>query len=392
MKYVIIVCDSLSDKPIVQLDDHTPLSAADTPTINKLVKNSEIGITKLSDSVLKPESIKGNMSIMGYFPTESFGGVSVFEAVASGIDLGKDDVVFYCNLVSLSEEEKYDNCILNTEKVNDLTSEELDSITELLNNKIGNEIFHFYRTDNGHILMVWKNGEPDPGILFSPLSAKGRPVKEHSPKGDFTPVLYNMMKQSVDILKTHPINSVRKEQGKLPVNSIWLWCNGIKPDLKKFKEKYGLDVSLVSSDKAVVGLGKLVGMNVFYTLDVKNTVMGLIKSDCSMVYIHTPVLSGKSLEGDFEEKKKCIEQIDREIVLPVISALEDTTEDYTIMIVSSVTTSCEQKKNIGEPVPYLIYKSSKSNENNTNLFDEQSAFDSGIYVPYGSSLIDKMIN
>jgi len=46
-----------------------------------------------------------------------------------------------------------------------------------------------------------------------------------------------MMVKSYDILKDHPINIKRREEGKNPANSAWFWGAGTRPALTSFEEK-----------------------------------------------------------------------------------------------------------------------------------------------------------
>ncbi len=48
------------------------------------------------------------------------------------------------------------------------------------------------------------------------------------------------------LLFTHPINQARQEQGKLPVNSIWFWGQGVLPEFsgKLFDCVYSTDITL----------------------------------------------------------------------------------------------------------------------------------------------------
>mgnify|MGYP002226122561 FL=1 len=50
-------------------------------------------------------------------------------------------------------------------------------------------------------------------------------------------VLREMMVKSYDILKDHPINIKRREEGKNPANSAWFWGAGTRPALTSFEEK-----------------------------------------------------------------------------------------------------------------------------------------------------------
>ena len=44
MKYIVVLGDGMADKPIEELGNKTPLEYADTPTMDRLSKVSEVGL------------------------------------------------------------------------------------------------------------------------------------------------------------------------------------------------------------------------------------------------------------------------------------------------------------------------------------------------------------
>ena len=105
MKYIVILCDGMADEPIDRLDGKTPLEAARTPNMDRLAKNAEIGMARTVPEGMAPGSDTANLSVIGYDPRKYYSGRSPLEALSIGADMGKDDVSFRCNLVTLSEEE-----------------------------------------------------------------------------------------------------------------------------------------------------------------------------------------------------------------------------------------------------------------------------------------------
>ena len=58
---------------------------------------------------LKPGSDVANLSVLGYEPAVYYSGRSPLEAASIGIDLKDTDVTLRCNLVTLSDDEDYEN-------------------------------------------------------------------------------------------------------------------------------------------------------------------------------------------------------------------------------------------------------------------------------------------
>ena len=387
MKYIVIVCDGLSERLIEVTDGYTPLSAAVTPGLDLLAQRAEMGLVKLSDSMSYPEAMRGNMTVLGYRPKSTWGAVTIFEAVSSGIPFEKDDVVFRCTPVQFSDEEQFGERVVLS-AWSDIDDEAAKQLAEIMNENIGNDIFHFYCAENNGVFLVWKKGEPEPGILYPPSAICGEKVSDCLPKGDFTPVLSSIIRRSAEVISSEPVYA----QDGSTASALWLWGEGVIPDIVPFSEKYGLTASMISPYPVMEGMGMLMGIKaVPASADVDTVLSCLDNSDLLYVHIPDPIYCGRNCTP--EEKAECIEAVDREFIRPLIDSLEGSDYDeYTIAVVSSVSTSCVTGENTAEPVPYMIYRSTAHVNNGISCFSEQNAFESGKYVPYECDIIDIIIN
>ena len=109
MKYVIILGDGMAGYPLPERENKTCLQIADTPFFDELAKKSTVGLAKTVPAGFSPGSDVANLSVMGYDPAEFYTGRSPLEAASIGIPLTETDVTYRCNLVTLSEEEPYEN-------------------------------------------------------------------------------------------------------------------------------------------------------------------------------------------------------------------------------------------------------------------------------------------
>ena len=109
MKYLVLLCDGMADYPFENLGNKTPMELADKPNMDKLAKTALIGTAKTVADNLKPGSDVANLSVMGYDPAECYTGRSPLEAASIGIDLTDTDVTLRCNLVTLSDDEVFEN-------------------------------------------------------------------------------------------------------------------------------------------------------------------------------------------------------------------------------------------------------------------------------------------
>ena len=83
MKYLVVLCDGMADYPVEELGNKTPLEAAKIPNMNRLAKNSIVGLIKTVDDGLKPGSDVANLSVLGYDPNKCYTGRSPLEAEVS---------------------------------------------------------------------------------------------------------------------------------------------------------------------------------------------------------------------------------------------------------------------------------------------------------------------
>ena len=85
MKYIICLGDGMSDEPISQLQDKTPLEYANTPMMDELSKKGEIGMVQTIPEGMKPGSDTANLAVMGYNPKKYYSGRSPLEALSIGV-------------------------------------------------------------------------------------------------------------------------------------------------------------------------------------------------------------------------------------------------------------------------------------------------------------------
>ena len=128
MKYVIVLTDGAADYPVASLGNRTPLETAQTPAMNDLAKHGECGLVKTVPDSVKPGSDTANLSVMGYDPTKCYTGRSPLEAESMGIRLADDDVAMRCNLVTLSDTERFEDAVMVDYSAGEITTEEATAL------------------------------------------------------------------------------------------------------------------------------------------------------------------------------------------------------------------------------------------------------------------------
>ena len=401
MKYLVVLYDGMADYPVPALDGKTPMELAKKPLLDKLARFGKVGTVKTVADGLKPGSDIANMSVLGYNPKECYTGRSPLEAVSIGVDMKDTDIIFRTNLVTLSDEENYEDKTMVDYSAGDISTAEAAEIIKSVQEHFGNEKFAFYSGVAYRHCLVWNNGTLDLGKMTPPHDISGKVIGEHLSDSENAKELIAMMKESYDFLMEHPVNKERMAKGERPANSIWLWGEGTKPALSNFKEKYGVDGSIISAVDLLKGIAKCAGMG---SPDVEGAT-GYIdtnfegKADCAIeelktkdfVYIHIEAPDECGHRNEPENKVKAIEMIDEKVLARVLPEL-DKYDDYKVMVLPDHPTPIVTMTHAGDAVPYLIYQKSKAADNGIESFTENTAKAAGNYVEVGYSLMDSFIN
>ena len=401
MKYLVVLYDGMADYPVPALDGKTPMELAKKPLLDKLARFGKVGTVKTVADGLKPGSDIANMSVLGYNPKECYTGRSPLEAVSIGVDMKDTDIIFRTNLVTLSDEENYEDKTMVDYSAGDISTAEAAEIIKSVQEHFGNEKFAFYSGVAYRHCLVWNNGTLDLGKMTPPHDISGKVIGEHLSDSENAKELIAMMKESYDFLMEHPVNKERMAKGERPANSIWLWGEGTKPALSNFKEKYGVDGSIISAVDLLKGIAKCAGMG---SPDVEGAT-GYIdtnfegKADCAIeelktkdfVYIHIEAPDECGHRNEPENKVKAIEMIDERVLARVLPEL-DKYEDYKVMVLPDHPTPIVTMTHAGDAVPYLIYQKSKAADNGIESFTEATAKEAGNFVEVGYSLMDSFIN
>ncbi len=402
MKYLVILGDGMADWKIPQLGGKTCLEAAKTPNLDKIAPLSEVGLCKTVPSGFKPGSDVANMSVLGFDPNKYYTGRSPLEAVSMGIKLKETDVTLRCNLVTLSDEEPYENKTMLDYSAGDISTEEANELVSFLKQNFDGETRTLYAGMQYRHCLVISNGATG-ARLTPPHDISDKCVKGHLPEGVNSGVYRGLMEKSYQLLKNHPVNLKRIKEGKNPANSIWLWGEGTKPALKNFKSLRGLKGGVISAVDLVKGIGMLADMKIIevagatgnYDTDFKGKAETAVKellNGLDFVYIHMEAPDECGHHGDFEHKVYSIEQIDKLVISTVTEKLKQAGEDFAILVCPDHPTPCSIKTHLSDPIPYLLYTNKKSLSNGAARYTEDEAAKTKTYLADGYKLIEKLFS
>jgi 2,3-bisphosphoglycerate-independent phosphoglycerate mutase len=357
VKYVVLVPDGCADEPLAELEDRTPLQVASMPALARLAERSEVGRAAVIPEGLPPGSDVGNMAILGYDPARFHTGRAPIEAAAMGVELGPDDVAYRCNLITL---DRAGPPTMVDFAGGHPTSQQGRQIIEALDAELGggrDGIRFFPGVEYRHLCVVPR--ELGDAECVPPHDLTGNPAV--LPVGPAAEKLIGLMQASKPIVaqQAAAVGSVATQ--------IWLWGQGVRPDLPAFAPRYGVEGRLTSAVDLVRGLGVLTGLEV---LDVPGATAGFDNDygaqrdaalssleDRDFFLLHVEATDEAAHQGDAHEKVTALERWDRDVIGPLSEALDGTGQPYRILLMPDHATPCAIKTHTSDPVPYLLFDS-----------------------------------
>ncbi len=355
MKYLVFVPDGCADVPLRELDGRTPLEAARMPHLAKVAARAEVGRAQVIPEGLPPGSDVGNMAILGFDPARYHTGRAPIEAAAMGIDLAPDEVAYRCNLVTLSDE---DPPTMIDFAAGHPTNEQSHAIVRALDTALGNgrDGVRFHAgVEYRHLCVVpraWEDAECTP-----PHDLTGQ--RAVFPTGTAAAKLNALMDASRAVVR----ETARTVDSQ--ATQIWLWGQGVKPQLPSFVQTYGVEGRMSSAVDLVQGLGVLTGIDV---VDVPGATAGFdndytgqadacLRSleDRDLFVLHVEATDEAGHQGRADIKVDALERWDADIIGPVVRALDASGERYRILLMPDHATPCDIKTHSSDPVPYLLF-------------------------------------
>ena len=401
MKYVLILGDGMADRPIPEFERKTPLEYADTPMLDELAKQSEVGLVSTIPEGMAPGSDTANMSVCGYDPKIYYTGRSPLEALSIGVAMKDTDVAIRTNVVTLSDDDlPYEEKTIIDHSSSEIDTEDAAVLMEAVQKELGNEMFSYYVGTSYRHLLIWDQGSVVE--LTPPHDILGKTIGEYLPKES---LLFEMQKKSYEILNNHPINVERAAKGLNKANSIWFWGAGTKPILTSFEEKTGKKGAMISAVDLLKGIAVGAGMDnkvvegangqlhTNYEGKAQAAVDALLKEGYDFAYVHVEAPDEMGHQGSAERKVQAIEYLDERIIRYVKEAMDASGEAYRMLILPDHPTPIEVRTHTSEPVPYLLYDNTKAQAHEHEWqYSEKCAAEGGIFHPQGHKLIDYLFS
>lgn len=398
MKYLVVLGDGMADEPIDEIGGKTPLMYAETRVMDKLAPKSEVGLAHTIPEGMKPGSDTANLAVLGYDPKKYYTGRSPLEALSIGVPMKETDIAIRCNIVTVSDDGlPYEEKTIIDHSAGEISTEDAAVLMEAVRKELNSDSYQYYVGTSYRHLMIWARGEVLE--LTAPHDVLGQTIGQYLPQDV---KLREMMKRSYDILDSHPINTERAKRGLNKANSLWFWGAGTKPALDSFEGKFGKKGAMISAVDLLKGIAVGVGM---HNIDVKGAngtldtnwvgkadaaVKALLNDGFDFVYIHMEAPDEMGHQGSLERKIKAIEYLDSRVLGPVVEQLDNSGEEYRLLLMPDHPTPIACRTHTSSPVPYLLYDSRKD-LGFSGLYNEEDAKKSGVVVEQGYTLMSKLL-
>ncbi|MFA5322091.1 MAG: cofactor-independent phosphoglycerate mutase [Smithella sp.] len=399
MKYVVLLGDGMADYPTQKLDGKTPLQCAFTPFMDQVAAEGTLGLVDTIPEGLNPGSDVATLSVLGYDPRETYTGRGPLEAASMGINLGPNDMVYRCNLVSIGEKDS-ENAFMDDFTAGHISSEEAREIILDINKQLGSPQLEFFPGVGYRHLFVWRDAPSAPETT-APHDITGKQIADYLPRGNSSEEINSVMRRASEILKNHPVNANRQEAGKKRANSIWLWGQGKKPQIVPLTHKYSLSGGMISAVDLLKGIGIMAGLKVYPVAGATGYIDTNYEGKAKMaldvlnfmdfVFVHLEAPDEMGHEGNAEGKIRAIELFDEKIVGPILNKI-GSFGDYRVIVLSDHPTPVDVRTHVSDPSPFAVLSSRKEENGAAGLsFNEINAKESKLLISPGHLLMEKFI-
>ena len=405
MKYILVIGDGMADNAVPELGGRTPLQAAEKPFMDQMAAKSVLGHALTVPKIMPPGSDTAILSIFGCDPCQYFTGRSPLEAAGCGVAVEPGCASFRCNMICVEDGDRpfAEKKILshNAGSIDGETSIAIikalcaDPEFKAAMEAVGMTI---YPTPSFRHMAVQKDGDIKGIVMKPPHDILGQVVGGYAFSGNENATkLWDLMTLANRKLEHLPLNEQRRAAGKKPANGIWFWAEGTAVKLPHWVERYGHDGSVISAVPLVHGIGVLTGLKMIEvegaTGEVDTNYAGklqaakdaLLAGD-SFVCVHLEAPDESTHNGSLSDKLLAIHQIDELILQPLVQWMQEQGMEFRLLLLSDHKTLMSSRTHDGDPVPFMIYDSTKPVDCGLSYTEENG--EKGPYVEPGTKLMD----
>jgi 2,3-bisphosphoglycerate-independent phosphoglycerate mutase len=174
--------------------------------------------------------------------------------------------------------------------------------------------------------------------------------------------------------------------------------------MKTLNERFGISGSVIAAVDLIKGIGKYAGLTPIYvpgaTGFIDTNYQGKVTAalnalrEQDFVFVHVEAPDEASHSGDLNLKKKAIEDVDSQVLTPLLKGLQNF-KKWRLLIMPDHATPVKIRTHTSEPVPFLMVDSEKWDPNGCDppvAFTEGNASSSGMFVDDAVQMIEMLLN
>jgi 2,3-bisphosphoglycerate-independent phosphoglycerate mutase len=337
-KIVLLVMDGVGGLPV---DGRSELETARKPNLDGLAKRGVCGVTDPVMMGITPGSGPAHLALFGYDPLRYQLGRGILEALGSGVEVGRNDLVARGNFATVR------GGLVADRRAGRIPTEENVRICAILNaglpKREGVEVRVFPGKEHRFVARFTAEGLAD-------ALSDADPQKEGKPPVPTKPVVAEAAKASAIVNRfLDDVADVLKGEPK--ANAALLRGFSKFPSIPTMQELFKVRPAAIANYPMYKGLAKLLGMEV---IDVGGDTADLFDAlekswaDHDFFYIHYKKTDSTGEDGKFEAKVAAIEALD-----PYVPRLAAIKPDV-LVVTSDHSTPALLKGHSWHPNPFML--------------------------------------
>ena len=363
-KLALIVLDGLGDIATKSQGEMTPLEAAVTPNLDALVGEgvAQGRMTPVAPGIT-PGSGPGHLALFGYDPLEFQVGRGVIEALGLGLELKGGDVAARANFCTLNAKG-----LVTDRRAGRIATEVCERLCALLAKKlkkIGDTEVIIKAGKEHRFVVIFRGKGLEGPLTDTDPNREGLPVAIAKPISAKSAKQKKTAKLIADFYKAAlPVLAKEKRANGFLMRGI-----AHQPEIPTFEQRYGLRPAAIAVYPMYKGLAQLVGMK---KIEGSQTIAEQFEryaaeyNNYDFFFIHFKYTDKHGEDGNFEAKKKAIEEFDA--ALPILLAKRPD----VLAITGDHSTPCSMKGHSWHPQPVLLH-SACSGSDKLERFTETGA-------------------
>jgi 2,3-bisphosphoglycerate-independent phosphoglycerate mutase len=337
-KIVLLVMDGVGGLPV---DGRSELEAARKPNLDALAKRAVCGLSDPVFMGITPGSGPAHLALFGYDPLKYQLGRGILEALGSGVEVGRNDLVARGNFATLK------GGLISDRRAGRIPTEENVRICRELNGRLptreGVEVNVFPGKEHRFVARFTAEG-------LSDALTDADPQKEGKPRLPTSPVVPGAAKAAAVVNRfLDDLTETLKAEPR--ANTALLRGFSKFPHLPTMQELFRIRPAAIANYPMYKGLARLLGMTV---LDVGGETAELFDAleknynDHDFFYVHYKKTDSAGEDGKFEAKVAAIEALDK--FVPRLAALDPD----VLVVTSDHSTPALLSGHSWHPNPFLL--------------------------------------